>query len=157
MGANRLASNSLLDGMVFAPRAVEAIDRGVDGPSPTGAMRAVLLGDDVPAGVIGGRVLDVALAWDDMGPPVDRDELQRGMSRDAGVLRTADSLADAARLAGRPPAGIGVEAREVANLSTVAQALVAAATTREETRGAHARAEFGDPDPRLAVRFVVAS
>ena len=32
MGANRLASNSLLDGMVFGPRVVEAIDRGVDGP-----------------------------------------------------------------------------------------------------------------------------
>ena len=31
-GANRLASNSLLDGMVFGPRVVEAIDRGVDGP-----------------------------------------------------------------------------------------------------------------------------
>ena len=39
MGANRLASNSLLDGMVFAPRSVEAIERGVDGPAPTGAMR----------------------------------------------------------------------------------------------------------------------
>ena len=39
-GANRLASNSLLDGMVFGPRVVEAIDRGVDGPSPTGAMRS---------------------------------------------------------------------------------------------------------------------
>ena len=34
MGANRLASNSLLDGMVFGPRVVEAIDRGVDGPAP---------------------------------------------------------------------------------------------------------------------------
>ena len=33
MGANRLASNSLLDGMVFGPRVVEAIDRGVDGPA----------------------------------------------------------------------------------------------------------------------------
>ncbi len=41
-GANRLASNSLLEGMVFGPRAVEAISSGADGPRPTGAMRAVL-------------------------------------------------------------------------------------------------------------------
>ncbi|MCU1447853.1 MAG: L-aspartate oxidase, partial [Acidimicrobiales bacterium] len=41
-GANRLASNSLLEGMVFAPRVVEAIEAGRDGPQPTGAMRAVL-------------------------------------------------------------------------------------------------------------------
>ena len=41
-GANRLASNSLLEGMVFAARVVEAIERGKDGPEPTGAMRAVL-------------------------------------------------------------------------------------------------------------------
>ena len=41
-GANRLASNSLLEGMVFGPRVIEAIERGVDGPEPTGAMRCVL-------------------------------------------------------------------------------------------------------------------
>src|SRR5207244_9116996 len=41
-GANRLASNSLLEGMVFAPRVVEAIDAGRDEPRPTGAMRAVM-------------------------------------------------------------------------------------------------------------------
>jgi L-aspartate oxidase len=41
-GANRLASNSLLEGMVFAARVVEAIERGESTASPTGAMRAVL-------------------------------------------------------------------------------------------------------------------
>ena len=38
-GANRLASNSLLDGLVFAPRAVEAIARAKDAPSATGVLR----------------------------------------------------------------------------------------------------------------------
>ena len=47
MGANRLASNSLLDGMVFGPRVVEAIDRGSEGPSATGAMRSLLGGGDI--------------------------------------------------------------------------------------------------------------
>ncbi|MGB6059143.1 MAG: FAD-binding protein [Microthrixaceae bacterium] len=41
-GANRLASNSLLEGMVFGPRAVEAISAGQNGPRATGAMRAAL-------------------------------------------------------------------------------------------------------------------
>lgn len=59
-GANRLASNSLLEGMVFGPRAVEAIEAGVVGPEASGAMRTVLgidpdRPDTVPAGVIGGR------------------------------------------------------------------------------------------------------
>src|SRR5437868_13462885 len=44
-GANRLASNSLLEGMVFAPRVIEAIEAGRDGPQSTGAMRVVLGGD----------------------------------------------------------------------------------------------------------------
>ncbi len=41
-GANRLASNSLLEGMVFGARTAEAVLAGVEGPRPTGAMRAVL-------------------------------------------------------------------------------------------------------------------
>ena len=41
-GANRLASNSLLEGMVFGPRAIESIAGGSDGPGATGAMRSLL-------------------------------------------------------------------------------------------------------------------
>ena len=43
-GANRLASNSLLEGMVFGARLAERIAAGGDGPTPTGAMRALLDG-----------------------------------------------------------------------------------------------------------------
>ena len=57
-GANRLASNSLLEGMVFGPRVIEAIGQGIDGPEPTGAMRAVLDGT-APADAIGGRRISV--------------------------------------------------------------------------------------------------
>ena len=41
-GANRLASNSLLEGMVFAFRAVEGIERGKGEAEATGAMRSVI-------------------------------------------------------------------------------------------------------------------
>ena len=44
-GANRLASNSLLEGMVFGARLAEAIQAGADGPEPTGVMAALLGGD----------------------------------------------------------------------------------------------------------------
>lgn len=154
MGANRLASNSLLDGMVFAPRAVDAIDDGREGPRPTGAMRAVLDGDDVVPGVIGGRHLRLAIDAPS-GDPLGRDELQLTMTEHAGVLRTAESLSTAAAMAHRPPAGSGVAADEIANLSIIARAVCAAALAREETRGAHARVEFPDADPALAVRFVI--
>jgi L-aspartate oxidase len=154
MGANRLASNSLLDGMVFAPRAVDAIADGVDGPAPTGAMRAVLDGDDVAPGVIGGRAIDVP-PRSLTGEPLTRDELQAVMTEDAGVLRSATSLERAAATARRPAAGDGVEAAEVTNLSTIAGAVCAAALVREETRGAHARVEFPERDPALAVRLVL--
>ena len=53
-GANRLASNSLLEGMVFGPRVIEAIVAGVDAPEATGAMRTVL-GDDAGRGRRAGR------------------------------------------------------------------------------------------------------
>ena len=43
-GANRLASNSLLEGMVFGTRVADALCSGHKGPEPTGAMQAVLLG-----------------------------------------------------------------------------------------------------------------
>jgi L-aspartate oxidase len=155
MGANRLASNSLLDGMVFGPRVVDSILAGVDGCEATGAMRAVAMGRDVPAGVIGGRRLDTTIEWDDGAPPVARAELQEAMTAGAGVLRSAESLALAAGRASAAVDGGDVAAHERRNLQTVAQALCAAATAREETRGAHARVEFPARRDELAVRFVV--
>src|SRR4029450_10706257 len=82
-GANRLASNSLLDGMVFGPRVVEAVEQGKDGPSPTGARRCVLDGDD---DAIPGRRLDAPL-------PADR----RGAAVAMGSSATAESPAAGAR------------------------------------------------------------
>lgn len=147
MGANRLASNSLLDGMVFGPRVVEAIDHGVDGPTATGAMRSVLGGGD-----IGGRPLAVPPA--DSSTVLDREELQRTMTAHAGVLRSAESLAAAAVACAGQVAGDDLAAWELRNLATVGRLLCAAALAREESRGAHTRTDFEAMRDDLRVRFV---
>ena len=150
-GANRLASNSLLDGMVFGPRVVEAIERGKDGPEASGAMRCVLGG----AG-IGGRALGpLPPPASASEPPLDRVVLQRAMTTEAGVLRSAESLKRAAALAARAVPGEDVAAWELRNLATVGAAVCRAAGERAETRGAHTRADHPDEDPTLRVRLLV--
>jgi L-aspartate oxidase len=153
-GANRLASNSLLDGMVFAPRVVEAIADGKDAPDRTGAMRAlddgILLGSTpVSPSALGART----------NAEQGRRSLQAAMTAHAGVLRSAESLAAARDAVAVPAAapGDGADrgARELHNLATVAEALCRAATAREETRGAHSRRDFPQRADDLQHRFVV--
>jgi L-aspartate oxidase len=171
-GANRLASNSLLDGMVFGFRCVEAIEGGHDGPLPTGAMRSVLAPEGpVP---IGGRWIrrpQLALDLPDLddGASGGRDDeaegvvhlLQGTLTRRAGVVRSSTSLAEAAveidRL-GRALAANGhgsVRHLEVHNLLEVGAALVAAAAERTKSRGCHTRSDAPASDPDLLVRIVV--
>jgi L-aspartate oxidase len=189
-GANRLASNSLLDGMVYGPRVVEAVDAGIAGPRPTGAMRCVLPADGGGTdggrvdgdGAVPGRLLDLpavlrtvaasetggddddpdAAVPDEAGVVAARAELQRQMTVHAGVLRSKESLAAAmealaaaAASAEVPPVGAGAAAHhELRNLVTVAAALIAGATARTESRGAHARTDWPDPSPEHRVRYV---
>jgi L-aspartate oxidase len=152
-GANRLASNSLLEGMVFAPRVIEAIDRGKDAPDATGAMRAVH-GD-------GGRPLRFASSSAAISVSLllakrsgeQRERLQRAMTEGAGVLRSAGSL-EATR---KELEALGEPAdEENRNLLTVAAALLAAADERTETRGAHARTDHPQTDPAFQIRLVIA-
>jgi L-aspartate oxidase len=120
-GANRLASNSLLEGLVFARRIASDI---ADGLPPQA--------DPVTDPIRRGGASD----------PGVRERLQRAMSRGAGVMRSAGSLtATAAELAalGRQDAKPDTASWEAANLVTVAAALVAAALVRQETRGCHWR------------------
>ena len=160
-GANRLASNSLLEGMVFGPRVVEAIERGKDAPESTGAMRSVL-GTDAP-GVIPGRPVPPPepvepVAVDQPDAASVRAQLQRSMTFGAGVRRDAASL----RLAAAAVAGVqarceehdDLEWSEVRNLADVASCIVGAAQARTETRGAHTREDFPETDPGLRARFL---
>lgn len=148
MGANRLASNSLLDGMVFGPRVVEAIDRGVDGPAATGAMRSVLGGGD-----IGGIPLELPPVG--TGTITDRDALQRTMTLDAGVIRSAESLAAAADACDGSVPGDDLASWELRNLATVGRALCGAAQARQESRGCHTRSDHEAIREDLRARFVI--
>jgi L-aspartate oxidase len=130
-GANRLASNSLLEGLVFGRRIATDILHSITAAAPLPE-----LGVDVrSAGVAASGI---------------RLQLQREMSIDAGVLREATGLARASatlqKLAAQRSSDPRTESWEATNLLTVATALVAAATRRRETRGSHWREDHPDRD-----------
>ncbi len=158
-GANRLASNSLLDGLVFGCRVVNALGRGKVDAESTGAMRGVL-----SCASIGSRAVEPQLLPNTQ--PVDPDQLrsaiQRVMSSDAGVLRSAAPLHDAEvtlndlqtvieALPARDP-----RTYESLNLLRVARAITAGALAREESRGCHTRDDFPKSSDRQLGRYVIA-
>jgi L-aspartate oxidase len=158
-GANRLASNSLLDGLVFGTRVVDAVVAGKTEAGPTGAMAGVL---DGPAFEPSNTDPVVLPKQDPTDPAALRGSIQRVMSTDCGVMRDADglqlateTLADLAALAeDLPPRTPGTY--EAMNLARVSRAIVANASAREESRGAHTRTDFPDPSDDYLGRFVIA-
>ena len=146
-GANRLASNSLLEGAVYGTRVVEALglpdhtdDFGADWTEPL----AVEIADTAP---------------DDDVESFTRDDLQQLMWDAAGLSRNGDDLTRAAaRLASwRTPAVSDAKSAEDANLLVVARAVVASASARKESRGGHFRTDFPEPDPAQAKHSAVRS
>ncbi|MFJ3909485.1 L-aspartate oxidase [Streptomyces vinaceus] len=146
-GANRLASNSLLEGLVFAER----IAADIAGAAPAGS------GPGIPVPASG-----------PLQPAEARYEVQRIMTDGAGVLRSAESLRTAAAALEElyataltaletdgKTAVPGVETWEATNLLCVARVLVAAALRREETRGCHWREDHPDRDDAAWRRHLV--
>jgi L-aspartate oxidase len=127
-GANRLASNSLLEGLVFSRRIAE---------------------------VLPGELRDWAQPARDrrtpgLAPGSVRRPLQQAMTAEVGVLRSAQGMksavADLEALASEQTTEPGPDAWETTNLLTVSRALVEAAALREETRGSHWREDHPERD-----------
>ncbi|WP_234320442.1 L-aspartate oxidase [Streptomyces sp. SBT349] len=142
-GANRLASNSLLEGLVFAERIAAAVARDA-AAARDGADGRLRAAPAVPAPPAAGPGLL---------PPEARAAIQRVMTAGAGVLRSEASLATAAEAldalatdADRKPAEPGADTWETANLHLVARVLVAMARLRRETRGCHWREDHPERD-----------
>jgi L-aspartate oxidase len=137
-GANRLASNSLLEGIVFASRAA----RDVAARFAAGELRP-----GTPSERSGGSALVAAAA---------RSRIQKVASAGSGVIRSARSLADvderlgAVRADAHRTTEVVAEPQaaewETTNVHQVARILTRAAALREETRGGHYRTDFPKPD-----------
>ena len=134
-GANRLASNSLLEGLVVGGRAGTG---AAEHAAAAGRLRAT------------------------MPEPIthtasNRPELQDAMTRDASVVRDATGLQRLSEtLAGEPVRHItGRRDFEDVALTLTARAVAAAALARTESRGCHHRAEYPDAAPEQARSIVV--
>ncbi|MGX7677669.1 L-aspartate oxidase [Jatrophihabitans sp. DSM 45814] len=130
-GANRLASNSLLEGLVFGRRIAGDV------------LARLTPGSSLPE-------LGVDIRSAGLSASATRQQLQREMSLDAGVLRDSSGLSRASsalqRLSAQRSSDPRTETWEATNLLTVASTLVAAAARRFETRGSHWREDYPDRD-----------
>jgi L-aspartate oxidase len=137
-GANRLASNSLLEGLVFGARAALAM---------TGVRTPASLPDAVPASRVAmPRAAPLAGA--------EVDDIPAAMWRYAGLVRDGSSLCrlaaalaiEARRREQQAVAAADVTAWRDASITRVAALIASAAARRTESRGGHRRADFPDRD-----------
>ena len=127
-GANRLASNSLLEGLVFSRRIAALLADGLPA-------RQEPLPDRRAAGLVHESILS---------------SIQTTMTDRAGVLRSESGLAlgesELGALAEKTSDSPSTEAWQTTNLLTIGTALIKAARMREETRGSHWREDFPETD-----------
>jgi L-aspartate oxidase len=139
-GANRLASNSLLEGLVFGARAAESMRNESGIPAKAGEVESPLPASDASLPAVEEAI----------------QRLQQQMWEHAGLLRDADllksiGLAGARRYADAVPSAQWTRREyEARSLARVSRAIVVCALAREESRGAHYRNDFPQRDD---VRF----
>jgi L-aspartate oxidase len=148
-GANRLASNSLLEGLVFGRRAAQAIS-GKFGNADSWPAEPVLPGRWL-------EHVDISLPEASMSIPIaeeTRSTLRRVIWEHVSLRRSADGLAAALQKL-RTLAATGPTDPETANMLFAAQAITAAALSRRESRGGHYRADFPEREPTLDGRHTL--
>lgn len=142
-GANRLASNSLLEGLVFGRRVAESIAR--EAPS-----------EALPRQVASEVRTD---AHGELDLADIRSSLRSAMWRNVGIERHGARLPDVLGMFefwgryGMDEVFEGPEGWEVQNLLTVGFLMTRAALARAESRGTHQRTDAPDPDPAMAVHL----
>jgi L-aspartate oxidase len=131
-GANRLASNSLLEAVVYAARIAEDIE-GIAIAAP-----------------IDGRTPIEPSQRNDAIPPLAERNLRAMMTSHVGVIRDGERLAEAVRAF----AAIERDTGNVAlrNMATTALLVATSAWARCESRGAHYRLDYPNEKPALAHR-----
>lgn len=133
-GANRLASNSLLEGAVFGARAARALDTDDARHWAGGPGRPVAVRDQDPA---------------TDAPAFSRERLQRVLWDAAGLLRDDTGLRRAAGIldawSAQPAPADSIRHLEDRNLLALGRELVVAALARTESVGAHARSDSPAP------------
>ena len=143
-GANRLASNSLLEGLVFGTRA--------------GRYAAIYASNiEAPPEI---RIKFDEVPLDDIEADIDalKAEVQNLMWERAGVLRDGANLADALWILEHlrhPTAGHNRKALELQNMIQVAQLIIRAALKRTESRGAHYRTDYPARDDENWKRHLI--
>jgi L-aspartate oxidase len=138
-GANRLASNSLLEGLVFGARAGRAMRSArAPGAQASRARDAVIPAPGTCEPDV--RAVDIQqLMWRDVGLFRDREGLARALTR----LDAAWNGLSAQLQGGAP---LRADAWRTLSLVTVGRLIARAALRREESRGAHYRSDFPGRD-----------
>jgi L-aspartate oxidase len=144
-GANRLASNSLLEGLVFGLRAGRAMRRYVAAPEPADVAWDVAFSSELTAG--GNNCRDPKEPAPDLASVRDLMWRLVGVFRDGAGLTEAVQRLDAAWCWLRAqPAASTPEQVKLASVITVGRLMARAALRREESRGGHFRADYPERD-----------
>ncbi|HTW84893.1 MAG TPA: L-aspartate oxidase [Candidatus Sulfotelmatobacter sp.] len=136
-GANRLASNSLVEGLVFGARVGEDVS-AIGGTQSASGARSAGARESVAHGTVGAALRELRATMSDaLGVVRDEPAMLRALDAFTALERTAtdDRIADAA---------------------LVGTLVARAALARRESRGAHQRSDYAASDPRCAQRSFVA-